>query len=395
MIANEILVGSAHDELKKLPAGSVNCCVTSPPYWGLRDYGLPETIFGGLPGCEHVWNEIRKPSANGAWDAMVGASKNLHSATRRVTVSTSCVKCEAWRGQLGLEPDPALYVAHLVEIFRQVRRILRNDGTIWVNLGDCWATGAGSARIPGGKYGKQARAVDGSGYPTCQPNRMPIDGLKSKDMVGIPWRVAFALQADGWYLRSDVIWEKPNVIPESVKDRPTKAHEYIFLLSKSKRYYYDGDSIREPMVESERTRRLREQRQGLKTVYSMKRDTAHGMHRPGSGGVCRSIEARHRLALLGTRNKRTVWKVSTTPFKGAHFATFPEALVRPCILAGSPPSEVVLDPFAGAGTVPLVALKTDRKFIGIELNAEFAEIAMARLAPFMQRGGPAAAALPR
>ncbi len=379
---NQILVGHAAGTLAKLPAGWASCCVTSPPYWGLRDYLTNPVVFGGLESCEHDWNELRKPAANGARDTMVGVTKNFHSATRRVTTSTSCTKCGAWRGQLGLEPTPAMYVEHLVEIMREVRRALRDDGTLWLNLGDCYATGAGSARNPGGDlFGKSNRVVDAGSYPVSQPNRMPIDGLKPKDLVGIPWRVAFALQADGWYLRSDIIWQKPNAIPESVKDRPTRSHEYIFLLSKSEQYYYDHSAVMEPQSENERTRRLREHSEGLVTEYRLRRDSyKHGQIAPGVTSCLRSVRARYRLAALGKRNRRTVWTVTTKRFAGAHFATFPEGIPEPCIMAGSPAGGIVLDPFAGAGTVAAVALKKGRRFVGIELNPKYAEMAQRRVA---------------
>lgn len=382
---NQILVGHAAQELARMPSEWASCCVTSPPYWGLRDYGLPPVVFGGLRDCEHVWQEIRKPAANGQRDAMVGVTKNFHSATRRVTTSTSCGNCGAWRGQLGLEPTPALYVEHLVEIMREVRRALRPDGTLWLNLGDCYATGAGSARTPGGDlFGKSNRVVNAGSYPVSQPNRMPIEGLKSKDLVGVPWRVAFALQADGWFLRSDIVWQKPNALPESVKDRPTRSHEYIFLLSKSEHYYYDHRAVMEPQSENERTRRLRERGKGLVTKYRLQRDKYRiGQIEPGKTSCLRSVEARYKLAALGLRNRRTVWSVTTKRFGGAHFATFPEGIPDPCIQAGSAAGGIVLDPFAGAGTVAAVALKRGRQFVGIELNQEYAEMARKRLEPLL------------
>jgi len=265
----EIKQGDAIEVLKTIPDQSINTCVTSPPYWGLRDYGID--------------------------------------------------------GQVGIEETPEEYVAKMVEVFREVKRVLRKDGTLWLNLGDSYAGNCSQASNNG-------RA--GFGNPRERLVNRKGKGLKPKDLVGIPWRVALALQADGWYLRSDIIWHKPNPIPESVKDRPTKAHEYIFLLSKSPKYYYDYEAIKEPVT----SRQLR-----------------------------------------STRNKRSVWTVPTRPFPEAHFATFPPELIEPCVLAGCPIGGVVLDPFVGSGTTLLVATRHHRRSIGIELNPEYIKIAERRL----------------
>jgi DNA modification methylase len=335
-----ILCGDALTELRKLPDESVHCCITSPPYWGLRDYGVP--------------------------------------------------------GQLGLEKTPEEYVARMVEVFREVRRVLRKDGTLWLNLGDSYATGAGKASAPGG--GAQgARFIEAgpSGYrgghdlspkhsqvpdgknpnamiPTYQPNRMPLPGLKPKDLIGIPWRVAFALQADGWYLRQDIIWHKPNPMPESVTDRPTKSHEYIFLMAKSPRYYYDNISIMEPAQYGEQhankttswgTNRKHPNKANA-ADYAFKGDN-HTTSKMSDGGY--------------GRNRRSVWTVTTKPFSGAHSATFPPDLIEPMVKAGCPVGGTVLDPFFGAGTTGLVAMRLGRDFIGIELNPQYCEMAQRRI----------------
>ncbi len=380
---NRIIHGHAAGELEAMPAEWADCCVTSPPYWGLRDYGLPAQVFGGSRDCAHLWEERSKPQSSGTLSGKPIENKHWYSATRKVQTSTICARCGAWSGQLGLEPSPKLYVEHIVEIFRQVRRALKKTGTLWVTLGDCYATGAGSAKSAGGLKGPRGQQLLAGSFPNCQPNRMPIEGLKAKDLVGIPWRVAFALQEDGWYLRSDIIWQKPNAKPSSVKDRPTQAHEYIFLLSKSEKYYYDYKAVREPQVESERSRRLREHAAGLKTVYNLRSEKDPHQTPAGATGCMKSVEARHKLAMTGLRNRRSVWTVSTRRFPGAHFATFPEGIAVPCVLAGTPPGGVVLDPFAGAATVPLVALKNGRQFIGIELNQKYAEMGRERIKPFM------------
>jgi len=316
-VSARILCGDCLDVIKTLPAESVNCCVTSPPYWGLRDYGVD--------------------------------------------------------GQIGLEETPDAYVSRLVEVFREVRRVLKDDGTLWLNLGDSYATGAGKVgNCPGG--GKQGEKWAGyrGGHdkdpkaagvgPMTQPNRMPIAGLKPKDLVGIPWMVAFALRADGWYLRQDIIWHKPNPMPESVRDRCTKAHEYLFLLSKSPRYYFDHDEMLE-----EADRANHRESPGVRRTP------------PGSADHTGFRNGRH----YETRNKRDVWSVPVQPFNEAHFATFPPDLIRPCVRAGCPAGGTVLDPFAGAGTTGLVALEEGRNFLGIELNPDYVTLIEKRLAPLL------------
>ncbi len=263
----DILVGDCRKLLQQIPDGTLQMCVTSPPYWGLRDYGVA--------------------------------------------------------GQIGAESTIDAYCADLVAVFREVRRTLRDDGTLWLNIGDSYTSG-----------GRTWRDVDDKNSARGMDYRAPTPaGLKPKDLIGVPWRLAFALQADGWYLRTDIIWSKPNGQPESVRDRPVRSHEYVFLLSKSERYFYDADAIREL--------------------------TADGK---------------------GTRNRRSVWSLHTEPYAGAHFAVFPPELARLCILGGSQPGSVVLDPFLGSGTTGMVALQHGRGFTGIELKEEYAALARERIA---------------
>jgi DNA modification methylase len=255
------------------------------------------------------------------------------------------------------------YVSRLVDVFREVRRVLRDDGTLWLNLGDSYAGASAGGHRPGvvpGEGGDQAGARNRNGVPR-------VAGLKPKDLVGIPWRVAFALQADGWYLRSDIIWAKSNPMPESVTDRPTKAHEYLFLLAKGERYHYDVDAVREPWAD---------ERMGASGAQALpysdgsgRRDTLGSDERRGLG-VAPPVPG---------RNRRTVWTVATQPFDGAHFATFPPKLIEPCILAGCPVGGTVLDPFNGAGTTGLVAVNHGRQYVGIELNPTYAAMAEARI----------------
>ncbi|MGA2264242.1 MAG: DNA methyltransferase, partial [Acidobacteriota bacterium] len=255
--------------------------MTSPPYWGLRDYGILPSAWGGDPNCNHAWEfEVENSETNGAGETRWQHTRKgcdaiqppeMRVGWRRHDVSRSCFcRCGAWRGVLGLEPTPDLYVRHIAEIFREVWRVLRDDGIVWLNLGDCYATGAGkAANCPGsGKWGEgwtsyrgtrrsgKHEYVDMAMGPLIQPNRMQIPGLKPKDLAGVPWRVAFALQATGWYLRSDIIWGKPNPMPESVTDRPTKAHEYIFLFGKSQKYFFDQEAVREPDAGQDHPRNL-------------------------------------------------------------------------------------------------------------------------------------------
>ena len=252
-----ILVGHVLDRLADLPDESVHCVVTSPPYWGLRDYKIPPQVWGGN-GCAHEWGgaiPTREQTGGGGNKANVGS---FHGGS----TSAFCQHCGAWRGSLGLEPAPALYIAHLVEIFREVRRVLRKDGTLWLNLGDSYATGAGKAKQAGG--GAQGERWRGPGMaqvpdnknpgamiPTYQPNRMPLPGLKPKDLIGIPWMLAFALRDDGWWLRSEITWAKRAPMPESVTDRPTMATEKVFLLTNSAKYFYDAEAVKEPTVSLE------------------------------------------------------------------------------------------------------------------------------------------------
>lgn len=322
-----ILNGDCREVLKTLADESVQCCVTSPPYWGLRDYGVD--------------------------------------------------------GQIGLELSIDAWVAELVAVFREVRRVLRSDGTLWLNLGDSYATGTTSDRSPTarGKHGYWEnpavnKRIDGRSM-----------GLKPKDLIGQPWLVAFALRADGWYLRQEIIWSKPNPMPESVTDRCTKAHEQIFLLSKSPRYYYDFEATQEPCSPNTHARLSQDVEKqvgsarahaGGKTNGNMKA-VGRKMAEPGSGTKNNtSFNEAVSLRTL-TRNKRSVWTVATEAFREAHFATFPPALIEPCILAGCPVGGVVLDPFGGAGTTGLVADRLQRSAVLIELNPSYAAMANARI----------------
>lgn len=316
----QIIIGDALERLKTLPSDSVDCCVTSPPYYALRDYGVD--------------------------------------------------------GQIGLEETPETYIDRLVEVFREVRRVLKNNGTLWVNIADSYAgSGKGAASYPeNAKKYKQSTSHGMLGAEKTTKAKTP--GIKPKDLIGIPWMLAFALRADGWYLRQDIIWQKPNAMPESVKDRCTKCHEYIFLLSKSRSYYFDGEAISEPCSESSVKRYQQNIEEQAGSLGPCKNNGAMKAALPRYGGkkYTENPDQFYRTK-SGTmydpqlrRNKRDVWTISTAAFKGAHFATFPRKLIEPCILAGCPIGGTVLDPFIGSGTTAEVAQDLGRNCIGIDLN---------------------------
>lgn len=332
----EIRIGDCIKQLQMLEAGSVHCCVTSPPYWRLRDYGV--------------------------------------------------------EGQIGLEASPAEFLQRLVDVFREVRRVLRDDGTCWVNMGDSYA----GSRSPVDPGQVESRRRDNEPVPRSD---IAVPGFKPKDMMGMPWRLAFALQDDGWYLRQDIIWHKPNPMPESARDRCTKAHEYLFLLSKSQRYYYDQDAILEPVspntharlaqdvaaqIGSERAYGSAKTNGNMKAVARKPNGVGwgHGAENKArtTGRIKDNASFDSALAIMPTeRNKRSVWTVPTHSFKGAHFATYPPDLIRPCILAGSPRGGLVLDPFGGAATTAMVAMQEGRRAILTELNPEYAALGHQRL----------------
>ena len=364
--------------LSTLPESSVQCCVTSPPYWGLRDYGTAKWE-GGNADCDHQGKPMRtKAQIN----ANCSDGRDVKNATAKQFYKNICGKCGATRidNQFGLEETPVAYVENMVAVFREVRRVLRDDGTLWLNLGDSYSGVAGSSINK-----ERSKTIN---FATL-PKRKDLEGgLKHKDLAGIPWRVAFALQADGWWLRQDIIWHKPNPMPESVTDRCTKAHEYIFLLTKSARYYYDNEAVKEPQICSDprliKSGIVRSREYG----YSTKENELRTGNRKyddvpinyaGNGTNVKGHKGNSMNTLDGKRNKRSVWTVAAKPFKGAHFATFPPDLIEPCILAGSAADTLVLDPFSGAGTTGVVAVQHGRRYIGIELNPVYLEMSRKRI----------------
>jgi DNA modification methylase len=293
-----VMTGDVRERLAELPASSARCCVTSPPYWGLRDYGMSD--------------------------------------------------------QIGLETTPDLYVAHIVDVFREVKRVLSDDGTLWLNLGDSYAH---SLRQSENKAGDKQNTNQGSIRRGFAPN---MTGCKEKDLMGIPWMVAFALRADGWYLRQEIIWHKPNPMPESVTDRCTKAHESLFLLAKRQSYFFDSEAMQEKGIYPAGTMAAKGSVTRTKTPFVNGRPPEYKEYD-------------------GMRNKRSVWTVTTKPYPEAHFATYPEELIEPCILAGSAIGDTVLDPFTGSGTTGAVAIRHQRNFIGTELNPAYVELARKRI----------------
>ena len=356
-----LLLGDAAEQLATLPDGLCRCCITSPPYWGLRDYGMA--------------------------------------------------------GQIGLEGTPDAYVERLVAVFAEVRRVLADDGTLWLNLGDSYA----ASTLSNHGRGKATPALNGHGLPQVTngainpPRVAPTGDLKPKDLVGVPWLVAFALRADGWYLRSDIIWHKPNAMPESCRDRPTSAHEHLFLLSKSARYHYDAAAIAEPASgltdhdltgpgyaapgqtpqggNRERTGagsglrcdHVPRGRKGNARTFRGGGAYVHGRSFDNDGDGARESHGNSPNP-TGTRNRRNVWTVATRPCSSAHFATFPEKLVEPCLLAGTEAGDWVLDPFAGTATTGAVALRLGRRFIGVELNQVYLDLAREHLRPQLDQG---------
>jgi DNA modification methylase len=323
-----VICGDALIELQKLRGESVHCCVTSPPYWGLRDYGTAQWE-GGDARCDHI-PEIKPRLFNDGkgWDGNTTCSS---WSARDATPRNPCSKCGAKRidAQLGLEKTPEEYVTKMVEIFREVRRVLRKDGTLWLNLGDSYTSSIDNRGTYSGRKKWQhgmTRSDNAEEWQTEAASKIAAPGLKPKDLCGIPWRVAFALQADGWYLRQDIIWAKPNPMPESVTDRCTKAHEYLFLLTKSPRYFYDAEAIREPeLVPGASMRQIEQQRRNREGNEFRKGALVNDMRGTWRG------EGQYN----GGRNKRSVWTVATAPYPEAHFATYPPDLIKPCILAGT------------------------------------------------------------
>jgi len=352
----QVLLGDAREQLRELPDASANCVVTSPPYWGLRDYGTARWD-GGDASCDH--RKVTDPIAAVATSTLGGGKKS--TGHQQEGFHRECGRCGAVRvdTQIGLESSVSGYVTALVSVFDECRRVLREDGCAFLNLGDAYASSPAS----GGE--QSARMTGGAHQHTPRAKYVRPEGLKPKDLVGLPWTVAFALRNAGWWLRAGIVWHKPNGMPESVTDRVTTSHEFVFHLAKSARYWYDASAISEPSIYPDDNRKAR----ASKSDYEDRavRDGINTMN---------PLNAR----TYETRNARSVWTISPEPSSVPHFAMMPKALARKCILAGCPPDGTVLDPFAGAGTTLVVALEEGRNAIGIELNPDYREIARQRCA---------------
>ena len=365
-----VLEGDCRDVLATLPDASVQCVVTSPPYYGLRDYGTA-TWEGGDAACAHQVGEIRTGLGLAALGERYAGGGHKAGEPKPIQARDVCPHCGAKRidKQIGLEKSPEEYVAGMVAVFREVRRVLRDDGTLWLNIGDSYASSPPGIKSGGVSASSGLNGVNGAsgryretlaaGHATKR-DTTKLEGIKPKDLLGIRWMLAFALRADGWYLRSEIIWHKPNPMPESVADRPTKAHEQVFLLSKLPSYFYDADAIREEGVIPAGTK-------GAKGSEA----------RAAQPGV-NSRPPEYKI-YDGMRNARSVWTIATRPFTDAHFATMPPELAERCIKAGSKPNDTVLDPFGGAGTTGLVADRLGRDALLIELNPTYADMARERI----------------
>jgi len=366
---NKIEFGDCREIMKrwKDEGVKVQTCITSPPYYGLRDYGTA-TWEGGDINCEH------KQYLGGHGDK---SQKQLTSnGTQQYNYRDICKKCGAKRidNQIGLEQTPKEYIENMVDVFNHVKELLSDDGTLWVNIGDSYSSHKDCKSIgqtlAKGTSRENAHAMDLGKSRVRDTKMLKSQGLKNKDLIGIPWMLAFALREAGWYLRQDIIWHKPNPMPESVTDRCTKSHEYIFLLSKSDKYYFDHVAIKEPSInpESYKGRRKRSSMTKQSEIIMDK----FGATRSGFKNI-------EEGKTYPTRNKRDVWSVNVRPYKGAHFATYPTALIEPCVLAGSRKGDIVFDPFMGSGTTAQVALQHGRQYLGCELNKEYEKLQQERI----------------
>ena len=349
-ITNKVFLGDSREVLKEFPDKCIDTCITSPPYWGLRDYGT-STWVGGDKDCSHRRDTKKSDkciTGHKNFDEMLGVGDAIYKS--------ECKRCGAKRvdSQIGLEDEVNDYIEQLVDVFGEVHRILKDDGTVWLNLGDSYS---GSTGKSGGvsKIQSVKRQLDTGSIGSLRPAK--VAGLKRKDLIGIPWRAAFALQKYGWYLRQDIIWHKPNPMPEPTKDRCVNSHEYLFLLSKNPQYYFDADSIKEPSVTPNTGTSWKQRKLDGEPMR-------HGLQGAAAVGA-------GNFKTYEKRNKRSVWTVPTKPYAGAHFATFPPELITPCIKAGSREGGIVLDPFMGSGTIAEYSKKLGRLYTGVELNEEY------------------------
>jgi len=405
---NQVLCGDCREVMASWPEASIDLVVTSPPYWGLRDYDNDYQIWGGKPDCDHVWD-----AGSHTWKYSGGISPGYtgqfsDDRTHFEATTNYCSKCGAWKGSLGLEPHPQMFVNHIVEVSREIKRVIKPRGSYWLNLGDTYY-GGGSGQLKSGIETK-GKMIEGSFISASNakeriPNNRKSNWLTPKQLLGIPWRVAAALQHDGWILRNCVIWYKPNHMPSSVQDRLTCSYEHLFFFVKSRYYHFNLDAIRVPHADSG----LKRRKYGYKPSKTFESSSlihdegerpanpkgknpgdswqAHGpntgsnnkepykQNNPHISRIIHGREAGHKKG----KNPGDYWEIPTYPFPGAHFAVFPPALIEPIIKAGCPKNGVVLDPFAGSGTALRVARKLGRRFIGIDINPEYVEMSERRV----------------
>jgi len=370
---NKIVQGDCLELMRELPDGCVDCVVTSPPYWGLRDYGLEPVIWDGVDGCQHEWGEIDGGRIIGGHSGGIESSGLSNSAARaagtgsnNINTSQFCSICGAWRGSLGLEPTFQLYIAHLMQIFDEVKRVLKPTGTCWVNMGDSYISNPGDRSKVGGFQGKASEErIKAESSMSMNKHKT---GLRPKSLCQIPSRFAIAMTDAGWILRNTIIWHKRNAMPSSAKDRFTVDYEVVHFFVKQGKYWFEQQT-----------------EVGACNKWGKYSNPKYGNSTGGAMQSIKEMTKEEYLEKYQTRNKRCVWDVTTKPFKEAHFATFPPDLVRPMILAGCPPDGIVLDPFDGSGTVQVVCEQEDRDSIGIDLNPEYCAIAEKRIAAERQQ----------
>ena len=421
-VVNTVICGNSLTKLKTLPDESVQMCVTSPPYWGLRDYGTADWK-GGSEECDHKRRELRNDAVKLDITTML--------ATKGFQYTGKCPKCGAVRidDQLGLEKTPDEYISNMADLFDEVKRVLKQDGVLFLNIGDSYASHKDSKSIKQTISSDDRHVMEKGKSVTRDTKMLKSVGLKDKDLVGIPWMLAFELRKRGWYLRQDIIWNKPNPMPESVKDRCTKSHEYIFLLSKSEKYFFDYMALMEVATgydgrksnvmhpstkykdstqtfntkKSPRWWTIKNLQDNGQPNHTLHKNRAEGlpeyntkyantkMGGGGSGFIGRAYLDKEGRALteiidgIPMRRKRSVWTINTKPYKGAHFACFPEELAENCIVAGSKEGDIVLDPFMGSGTTAQISLELNRKYIGIDLNPEYIDLSDKRIKPVVMK----------
>jgi len=359
-MSSVVLEGHVLDVLGDIPDGFFDCCITSPPYYGLRSYDVPPVIWDGEENCQHQWgNEKTRPLNLQAGNPEFQRDWREHASDNKSSQGQFCSLCGAWRGSLGLEPDYRLYISHLIQIFNEVYRVLKKTGTCWVNIGDSYASSGGASRHYGYQDPKYKNGRDGS-YE--EPTAYPQDKVQPKSLIQIPERFSIAMTDAGWIKRNTIVWHKPNCMPSSAKDRFTVDFEYVYFFTKQGKYYFE------------------QQFEGNQLSGKWNEPDNKYLHKTSGDGQTSQRDKFNRVgSITQGRNKRTVWTINTKPYPEAHFAVFPDTLVEPALSAGCPVDSWVLDPFAGAGTVGIVAKRQNKNFIGCELSSKYCQMAEKRI----------------